>query len=184
MNVRTKYLFFGFALLLVSAVASAGMVDSGLMSKLHNASNDIKQYTNHGSVVESIYKQIRPRANITNATLSGTEIDRIVRAYVSEKYAPALVANYAQLYAQLKAANADFSTCDALHPFKLTKDVLLALCIKSDGSTIRVEYRTNGYGKGWSTSAIYTFADDGDALRLNEINIFIKDGAKAYVEGL
>jgi len=184
MSMHTKKLFVGLALLLVGAVASAGVIESGLMSKLHNASKDIKQHTNHGSVVESIYKQIRSRVNVTNTTLNVAEIDRIVRSYVSEKYAPALITNYAQLYSQLKAAKTDFSTCDALHPFNLTNDVLAALCVKTEGPTVRVEYRTNSYGRGWSTATIYAFTTEGDALRLNEIELFLKEGTKAYVEGL
>lgn len=184
MGKHMKKLFVGVTFFLVGATASAGVIEHSVMSKLHNASKDIKQHTNYGSVVESIYKQIRSRANVSNAALNVSEIDRIVRSYVSEKYAPALITNYAQLYLQLKAAKSDFSTCDTLHPFNLTSDVLAALCVNTVGSKVLVEYQTNGYGKGWSTASIFAFTTEGDALKLDEIELFLKEGTKAYVEGL
>jgi len=182
--MSTRKLAISIALLVVSATASAETVDPGLIKKLHSASISIKQHTNDYAVIESIYKQVRPRANVTKTTLSVAEIDRIVRSYVSEKYAPALVTNYMQLYSQLKAAKADFAACDALLPFNLTKDVLAALCVKAQGSTVRIEYRTNSYDRGWSTAAVYVFAAEGNVLKLNEIDLLLKGGAKAYVEGL
>jgi len=184
MSMSTRKLAISIALLVVSATASAETVDPGLMKKLHSASIIIKQHTNDYAVIESIYKQVRPRANVTKTTLSVAEIDRIVRSYVSKKYAPALVTNYMQLYSQLKAAKADFAACDAPQPFNLTRDVLAALCVKAQGSAVRVEYRTNGYDRGWLTTAVYTFAAEGNVLKLNEIELLIKEGVKAHVEGL
>lgn len=179
-----KKLFIGLSLFLIGEVSLAAVSDSSLVSKLHDASTNISQYTDHETVVESIYKQLRPRANVTNTALKSTEIDKIVRSYVSEEYAPTLIANYTQLYSLLKASKKDFSTCEALQPFNLSNDVLVALCVKTLGSEVQVEYRTNGYGRGWSTAAIYVFRTEGGALRLHEIKLLLKEGTKAYVKGL
>lgn len=184
MIMHVKKPLVGLALLLIGASAFAGAVESGVISKIHNASKDIKQSANHDSIAESIYKQIRPRVNITNTVLGAAETDRIVRSYVYEKCAPALINNYAQLYSQLKAAKKDLTTCEDLNPFNLTKDVLAALCVKTQAAFVRVQYLINSYGRGWSTSTIYVFSAEGSALRLSSIELQLKEGAKAYVEGL
>lgn len=45
-------------------------VESGVIRQRHTASRDIKQSANPDPIVELGYKQIRPRANITNTARS------------------------------------------------------------------------------------------------------------------
>ena len=157
MIMRVKKLLTGLALLLGCTSVLAGAAHPEVIRKLHMASKDIKQSANPDSIVDSIYKQLRPRANVTNTALSAAEIDIKVRSYISEKYAPVLINNYAQLYSQLIAAKKDFSTCEDLNPFSLTKDVLVALCVNTQAESVQVQYLTNGYGQGWRTTAIFYF---------------------------
>ncbi len=155
-----------------------------LISRLHNASENIEQFVNHKSVFESIYIQIRPRANITNTKLRSSQIDEKVRKYVAEKYAPALISNYSFLCSKLKTAKAKLSSCENLSPFSLNKDVLVALCVKQEKNSLRVQYMTNGYGQGWRTSAVFVFEIEKSSPQLSAIELQLKGGVKAYVEGI
>jgi hypothetical protein len=151
---------------------------------LHKVSESINQHANNESIVESLYKQIRPRANITNTKLSEKQVDGIVRGYIAKKYAPALINNYSSIYSKLKDSKKDFSKCDNLNEFSMNENVLMALCIKQQSDSLRVHYMTNGYGKGWAISSIFVFAIKENLLTLSSIELQMKEGQKAYVEGL
>lgn len=174
--------FFTLSLFLTSALASG--TQSELVRTLHKTSESINQYVNNESIVESLYKQLRSRANITNTKLSEKQIDDIVRGYVSKKYAPALINNYSYLYSKLRDLKKDFSNCDNLDQFSMNENVLMALCIKQQSDSVQVYYMTNGHGKGWAISSIFIFAIKENLPILSSIELQIKDGQKIYVEGL
>ena len=173
---------FTLSLFFVSAFASESQ--SELTRRLHKASERISKYANNESIVESLYNQMRPRANITIATLNEKQIDDIVRGYIAKKYAPVLINNYSQIYAKLLDSKKDFSKCDNLNQFSMNANVLMALCIKQQSDSLRVQYMTNGYEKGWSISSIFIFAINENSLILSSIELQMKDGQKVYVEGL
>jgi hypothetical protein len=179
-----KRLLAVFTLSLFFISASASEAQSELTRELHKASESINQHANNESIVDSLYKQIRPRANITNTKISEKEIDNIVRGYIEKKYAPALINNYSSIYSKLNNSKKDFSKCDNLNEFSLNENVLLALCIKQQSDSVRVHYMTNGYGKGWAISSIFIFAIKENFLTLSSIELQMKEGQKAYVEGL
>lgn len=177
-------ILFTFTLIFYVSGSIASENQSGLITKLHTASENIEIFTNHESVDKSIYKQIRPRANVTNTKLSASQIDEKVRQYISEKYEPALISNYSFLYSKLKLAKKDFSSCEDLNPFNLNENVLMALCLKQENNSLRVQYMTNGYGRGWSISAIFVFEIEESSLKLSSIELQLKEGVKVYVDGI
>ena len=144
----------------------------------------VENSINHESIADSLYEQIRPRAKITNKELSSEEIDKRVKKYIAEKYAPALISNYSQLYSKLKTAKKDFSSCDNLEPIEPGKDVLASLCITQQNDSVLVQYMTNGFGRGWSKSVVFVFRRSRDSFVLSAIELQPKEGVKAYVEGI
>jgi len=171
-------------LILCASASLASDVQSHIKNKLHKASENIERFSNHELINDSLYEQIRTRANITNKKLSANQIDKKVRKYVSEKYAPALVKNYELVYSELRAAKKDFSTCKNVTPIKSGEDVLKALCLKEENKTIKVQYMTNGYSQGWSKAAVFVFSDIKGVFQLISIELQFKEGTKAYVEGI
>lgn len=157
---------------------------SGIIIMLHNASNNFEQSVNHESIVDSLYDQIRPRAKITNNKLSTEEIDERVRMYVTEKYAPALIGNYTHLYSKLKSEKKNFSSCDDIEPINADNDVLVSLCVKQHENIVRVQYMTNGFGRGWSKSVVFIFKPNKNTLLLSAIELQLKEGVKTHVEGI
>jgi len=163
---------------------SAEELNSKINSLLHKASNNFGKSVDFGSVVNSLYEQIRPRAKITKENLSSNEIDTKVKKYVKEKYAPALIGNYSQLYSKLKSAKKDFSSCKTLEPIEPGKDVLASLCTKKIDKSIHVLYMTNGFGQGWSKSVEFIFRKSNKDLLLSAIELQLKEGVKAHVDGI
>jgi hypothetical protein len=182
MRMKRLLAVFTLSLSFISAYASEGQ--SELINELHKASESINQHVNSEAIVESLYKQIRPRVNITKTKPSEKEIDDIVRGYIAKKYAPALINNYSLIYSKQKESKKDFSKCDRLNGFSMSENVLMALCIKRQSDSLQVNYMTNGYGNGWATSLIFVFAIKENLLTLNSIDLQMKEGQKAYVEGL
>jgi hypothetical protein len=177
----SRYLV-AIALLTYSCVSLA--LDADSIGKLYSVSDNIEKATNYKSVVESLYQQIRPRANITNKSLSQKQVDIKVRQYITDKYAPALVMNYQHIYSQLRGNGGEFSDCGNVTPIKSGEDVLKALCLSGNNGHIKVSYMTNGYSQGWKTSAIFVFNAVNNAFQLSAIELQLKDGVKAYVEGI
>ena len=182
-NMITKLLIL-FMLVFFSNITLAGNTLSDIKNKLHFASNNFEQSVDHDSVVNSLYKQIRPRAKITKKNLGSEEIDKKVRTYVIEKYAPALIENYSHLYSKLKEEKKDFSSCNTPESIDSGKDVLISLCVEQSNNSIQVLYMTNGYGRGWSKSVVFIFKMTGNTLLLSAIELQLKEGVKTHVEGI
>jgi hypothetical protein len=155
-----------------------------VISQLHAASQSIYKYSNLERITESLYAQIRPRAKVTNKQLSEKQVDEKVRKYVAEKYALALIGNYSIIYGELQSQKKSFSNCDDIEPIKEKEDILKALCLRKLEGAIKVQYMTNGYCKGWSETAGFIFSSIADKLQLVAIELYLKEGAKAYVEGI
>lgn len=175
------------AITLAVCTTSSLASDSQLEEKaaLHKVSKNIEQYSNHELISNSLYEQIRPRANITNKELSPDQIDKRVRKYVSEKYAPALINNYSKIYSEMRKANKDFTSCEKLVPIKPDEDVLKSLCLKEQNNILKVQYMTNGYSQGWSKSAVFVFRYVKGTAKLVSIELQpVDEGVKAYVEGI
>ncbi|MDO6568169.1 hypothetical protein Q4561_13940 [Alteromonas sp. 1_MG-2023] len=175
--------FLALLLLLLYSGASLA-IDDNTITKLYDSSENIDNTINRESVVESLYQQIRPRANITNKSLSQKQVDSKVRLYISDKYLPALVMNYQQIYFQLRASEGQFTSCDNATPINYDDDILKMLCLNENDSHMEVVYMTNGYSQGWKTSATYGFTIDNDEYELTFINLYLKEGVSAYVEGI
>jgi hypothetical protein len=155
-----------------------------VIAQLHEASQSIDEHSNRERITESLYNQIRPRANVTNKQLSEKQVDEKVREYVAEKYAPALVGNYSTIYGELQSQKKSFSSCEDIAPIKEKEDILKALCLRELEGSIKVQYMTNGYGKGWSETAGFVFTSIAGKLQLVAIELYLKEGATAYVEGI
>jgi len=179
-----KKLLIAATLVSAAALSHASGMQADAVSRLHQASQNIEKHTDPAKISESLYKQLRPRANITNPKLSKAQVDEKVRKYISDKYAPALIGNYAQLYAKMRANHKDFSDCNDPVPMKAGEDVLVSLCLASTIDAIEVRYLTNAYSRGWNQSAGFVFSMVGDKLQLVGIELPLKPGTKAYVEGI
>ena len=155
-----------------------------LKLNLHSSSENIEDHVNWKEINYSLYKQIRPRANITNDSLTEEQVNEKVREYVKEKYAPVLVKNYSQIYSELKSANGDFSDCNEIVPIRQGDDVLKSLCVMNEGSSVIVQYMTNGYSRGWSKSLVFVFELEDESLQLRSIDLQMDDASKAYVKGI
>ena len=181
MNI--KYVIFLIPIFAVFSV-SAVEINSNINGLLHKASSNFDQSVDFDSVVNSLYAQIRTRAKITNKNLSSNDIDTRVKDYVKEKYAPALIGNYSQLYSKLISARKDFSNCDNLEPIEPGKDVLASLCVKQKDDSIHVLYMTNGFDQGWSKSVGFIFRKSSKGLLLSAIELQLKEGVEAHVDGI
>lgn len=164
------------------ALATESLSEIKIM--LHKVSSNIEQSIDHNAIVDSLYKQIRPRARITNKTISSPEIDKRVRKYIKDKYAPALIANYNYLYTKLKSAKKDFSDCSHPEAMESGKDVLTALCVEKYHDSVHVPYLVKGLDHGWSKSAVFIFKISGRTLLFSGIELQLGEGVKAYVEGI
>jgi len=169
----------------VSAAWAEGEL-SEMAAKLHPASKDIVKQMDKKAVIESVYRQLRWRTTTKDSRLSTAQIDKKVRQYVADKYVPSLLGNYSLVYQKLVAANKEFSGCDNPDAVSLSVDVKVVLCLleQEEKDTIRVQYMTSGYGRGWTKSTVYVFRMKGNALRLSDIELQLKEGHEVYVEKL
>ena len=158
--------------------------DSTILKEIHKSSVDIENYSNNEAIQKDMFIQLRSKANITNKKLSSNEIDKKVREYISKSYAPILIKNYAQIYSEMIKENKDFSNCKNPVPIKPAKDILKALCLKEDNGNYKIQYMTNGYSQGWSVVASYLFSKAQESQKLIAIDLQLKKGIKAYVEGI
>lgn len=152
------------------------------VATLHRVSADIQRHADIAKIVDALYQQLRPRARITDPALTAALVDERVRRYVAEKYAPALIQNYAQIYGEMVATKKNFSACEHPQPFDETADVLKALCVIEGADSLRVQYLVNGYTRGWRTTAEFVFSADGEWLQA--IVIPLEEGAAVFVEGI
>lgn len=180
-----KYIaVISLSLIFIATPTYASSKNTVLISQLHKASQNIEKFSNYKLINESLYKQIRPRANITNHQLSKIQIDEKVRKYIALKYAPALVGNYSHLYALLHSSKKEFSNCNHITPINPNEDILKSLCFIKHKGSIKVQYMTNAYSKGWAKSAGFVFSTIEGKLQLIGIELHLKPGTKAYVEGI
>lgn len=173
-----------FTLAICSASLFASNTQSKLRAEFHRAAENINQFSNLELINNSLYEQIRPRANVTNRELTSEQINQLVRKYISEKYAPALIKSYSHIYSKLKGAKKDFSSCEKLEPIKHDEEILSSLCLEEQNDTYKVQYLTNGYSQGWKKTAVYIFNYTGGAFELVSIELQLNEGTKAYVEGI
>lgn len=172
-------------LVFVPVLTSAFESNDGLRKQLHRLSKNIEKHVSWAAVTDSLYEQIRSRANVNNEGLTEKQINEKVRKYITEKYAPVLVKNYFQIYSQLKSENKDFSDCNNIVPIRPGEDVLKALCVRQDNSSIVVQYMTKGYAKGWSKSLVFIFESlNSKDLQLKSIKLQFNNDTKVYIEGI
>ncbi|WP_289028953.1 hypothetical protein [uncultured Paraglaciecola sp.] len=116
--------------------------------------------------------------------MSEQQVDDKVRQYIADKYMPVLIMNYQHIYTQLHDNSGVFSNCDKVTAIKPGEDVLKALCLKEDNNQIKLSYMTNGYSQGWNTSMTLVFNTIEEEYVLTSIELHLKNGVKAYVEGI
>ena len=175
--------FLTGALLLMFSNEPLALEENNI-TKLYISSDNIENSVNNESVVESLYQQIRPRSIITNLALSQQEVDIKVKEYVSIKYMPSLLMNYRHIYSQLRANNGELHSCENAKPIQIDSDILKKLCLKGDDSHVQVIYMNNAYLQGWKTSATYVFSMVKEKYELTSIDLHLKEGVNAYVEGI
>lgn len=173
-----------FALVIFVNTSCTSDPQSELKGALHKVSENIAEFANHELIVDSLYSQMRPRANITNKSLSSDQVDKKVRTYVSEQYAPVLIKNYSQIYSELKKADKDFSSCEKLVAINPDKNFLSSLCLKEEGNLIEVQYMTKVPSKGWSKAIVFGFEYVKGVLQLVSIELQMVEGAKVHIEGI
>lgn len=152
--------------------------------KIEKASENIESNINKESVTDSLFKQIRPRAFITNNKLSAAQIDKKVYEYVEQKYTPVLIANYVKLFSVLKIAKQKLSDCKAPASLNMNEDVLISLCISIRNEKVEVKYMTNSHSQGWKEIAIYEFSMEDDNYELSSVDIVLTDGQMAHIDGI
>jgi len=134
----TMRILITLSLTFAIALSQAAGENAEVISLLHEASKNIDKHSNYEKITESLYSQIRPRANITNKQLSEKQIDERVRKYIAKKYAPALVGNYSVIYSELQKRNKSFSSCDNIAPIEeKEKNILKALCLRKTQSVLK-----------------------------------------------
>lgn len=183
MRINVKSIL-SLVMFLLLSILSCADVQNGIEKKLHKASESIQSSSDYKLITASLFSQIRPRVNITKQALTAEEIDKKVRAYVSEKYTPVLIKNYSQIYLSMKQQDKDFTDCNSLSPINEDDDVLQALCYVAEGDGVKVKYMTNGYSKGWKTAAIFRFGKASGGYELIAIDIQLTDDQKVYVNGI
>ena len=179
-----KIIFAFLILILLICVSCETQSSDKVIEKIHEASRSIKASANYNAITESLFKQIRPRADIKNKDLTSEEVDKRVRKYISEKYTPVLIKNYEQIYSTLQEEKKDFSDCKAPAPIKPNEDILTSLCINVDTSFVEIKYLTNPYSQGWKPTSIFKFVKANGEYELSSIDIQLSGDQKAYVKGI
>ncbi len=124
--------------------------------KIHQASASVQTSANYNAITDSLYKQIRPRADVTNESLSSEVIeDDKVRNYIAEKYTPMLLKNYEQINASLRMANKYFGDCHKPEAIKTGGDVQSSLCMNTENYLIEIRYMNNAYGQEWKIASVF-----------------------------
>jgi hypothetical protein len=174
----------GFLTLALSTAAYAADNLSEIADGLRRSSESLEASVAYKQVTDSLYKQIRQRAYVTDKSLSAPQIDERVYDYVAKQYVPALVSNYAHLYASMKKSGKEFSNCDAPAAFNEGDDILKALCIDRTDDAVVVKYMTNSYAQGWQSTSMFEFTQVSGKYWLTAIDILMKEGQKAHVDGI
>lgn len=175
----------GLLSVMVSTAAFASESLSEIADALHGSSESLESSVDYKQVTDSLYKQIRPRAYITDKSLTASQIDERVYDYIAKQYVPALVSNYAHLYASMKKENnKEFSDCAAPVAFNEGDEILKSLCVSRSDDSVEVKYMTNAYAQGWRSTSIFEFTKVSGKYWLTAINILMKDGQRAHVDGI
>ncbi len=176
-----KYVVLPF--LFLGTVAFASDSQSELLARLHAASSDISQHVDAGAVTKSLYRQMRPRVLITSDELDPSQIDRRVEEYISGKYSPVLIENYSRLYSTMRKGGKEFSRCDKPEDFRSSEEVKMTLCVVEERDSVRVNYMTNGYGRGWTLASAFIFST-GNEIKLVAIDLGLREDQRVRVEGI
>lgn len=164
--------------------AHASEKHSALATALMRASDSLESHVDHESVTQSLYEQLRPRAKVTRKDLTKRQIDQRVREYVARKYVPALVGNYAHLYAQMRNAGHSFSDCARPRPIDVGDEILKCLCVRGNPQAVQVKYMTRGHSKAWEDVVIFEFSKVTTEYHLTGIDLGMSKGQQAYVDGI
>ena len=174
-------IFVCLLFVVVSSDSSAAVDFGSLKNAIHQASMNIEENADLIKINDALYEQLRPRANVTNMELSGSEVNAKVREYIEKNYAPVLIDNYSTIYGELRAANMDFTNCNKPKPFNPASDVLKALCIEKNNEAVDVRYITNGYSQGWSDALVFRFEIEEGKATLIKVLLQLREGVKVHV---
>ena len=101
------------------------------------------QAVNQEAVIESLYRQIRPKVKISKINLSEQEVDKIVIKYIESTYYPVLVQNYIMIYRSMKKSKADILKCEKASYFESSQNILATLCVEENSvHKTLVNYKT------------------------------------------
>jgi hypothetical protein len=183
MQILLRNLYGFLVATLLSSWLIANTVDKS-DALLKQASVDIKHHTDTNAVVESLYSQMRPRVLVHDSSLDKAIIDKKTKAYIQNRYTPALIANYIHLYDKMRHAHKDFTPCNNPQPFDANTSLQQTLCKVQRGNTLIVLYLTRIPPNAWKISAEYHFSKQKNTLTLKAIQLSLPPEAKVRIGGL
>lgn len=173
-----------FLIIASSTTSQASDKLANIAADLQTTVESLESNVDYPLVIESLYKQIRPRAKVTRNDLTPTQINNRVYQYITDEYSPALVGNFAYLYADMKKHNKRFSDCHTPNPINKNDDILKTLCIDSHDGDVLIRYMTNAYAQGWKDVAIFKFTKASGHYRLTAIDMLMTDKQQTYIDGI